>query len=99
MTYKAAYAPCDLLCPVNHDWVPFDDAKALLDTGSFGPLKEVTALPTTESKRVKDPSRIAAFLDGSVIPLSVHPSYPDSSENVSKFLHLFPPGADFIFVL
>ncbi|GJP70289.1 hypothetical protein CLOP_g1238 [Closterium sp. NIES-67] len=43
MTYKAAYAPSDLLCPLRYLWVPFSLARPLLDHSPYAVLS--SALP------------------------------------------------------
>ncbi|XP_020584628.1 arginyl-tRNA--protein transferase 2-like isoform X2 [Phalaenopsis equestris] len=40
MRYKAAYRPSELLCPLRHEWVPFDIARPLLDKKSYVVLSD-----------------------------------------------------------
>ncbi|KAF8006276.1 hypothetical protein BT93_K0538 [Corymbia citriodora subsp. variegata] len=40
MTYKTAYRPSELLCPLRFQWVPFDVAKPLLDRSKYVVLSD-----------------------------------------------------------
>ncbi|GAB4831936.1 hypothetical protein Ancab_005951 [Ancistrocladus abbreviatus] len=43
MTYKAAYNPSELLCPVHYKWVPFSIAKPLLDRKKYAALSDFSS--------------------------------------------------------
>lgn len=43
MKYKGEYQPSDLLCPTTMTWIPFSEARLLLDQHSFTPLTKSLA--------------------------------------------------------
>lgn len=44
MRYKAAYRPSELLCPLRYEWVPFENAKPVLDKSPYAVLSEYMTL-------------------------------------------------------
>lgn len=53
MRYKAAYRPSELLCPLRHQWFPFETAKPLLDRKRYVILSDLHNLQTVESSTPK----------------------------------------------
>ncbi|MCL7042392.1 hypothetical protein MKW94_027385 [Papaver nudicaule] len=49
MRYKAAYHPSELLCPLRYEWVPFYNAKPLLDRKPYVVLSDYETLQNEES--------------------------------------------------
>ncbi|KAA8539587.1 hypothetical protein F0562_026279 [Nyssa sinensis] len=49
MTYKAAFRPSELLCPLRYQWVPFDIARPLLDRNKYVVLSDFTTLQNVDS--------------------------------------------------
>ncbi|KAL5801099.1 hypothetical protein ACOSQ3_032731 [Xanthoceras sorbifolium] len=49
MRYKAAYRPSELLCPLRYQWVPYDNARPLLDRRSYVVLSDFASLQNGES--------------------------------------------------
>ncbi|ONK76809.1 uncharacterized protein A4U43_C02F60 [Asparagus officinalis] len=49
MRYKAAYHPSELLCPLRYVWVPFKNAKPLLDKTAYAILSDHMMLNNQES--------------------------------------------------
>lgn len=49
MRYKAAYRPSELLCPLRYQWVPYDNARPLLDRKPYVVLSDFASLQNGES--------------------------------------------------
>ncbi|MCL7041205.1 hypothetical protein MKW94_022922 [Papaver nudicaule] len=74
--YKAAYHPSELLCPLNHRWVPFYIAKPLLDRKKFVVLSDYESLQNEESSSHQ-------FPQNSIDQLNVNSCEYDPVESVS----------------
>ncbi|XP_050385481.1 arginyl-tRNA--protein transferase 1 isoform X2 [Argentina anserina] len=54
MRYKAAYRPCELLCPLRYRWIPFDISKPLLDRNKYAVLSDCTVSQDRDFSSIND---------------------------------------------
>ncbi|GBG65122.1 hypothetical protein CBR_g49485 [Chara braunii] len=59
MTYKAAYQPSELLCPLTYEWVPFPLCKPLLDKDKYAVLSKALKRNTAGGGGGAQASRVA----------------------------------------